>query len=265
MSSGGSFRLSNVAGFNATKYGGDINILSYGRFSFFSGCEFTKSAFSINNMGMGEIVFSYPNQSCHILSFNHYGVATTSRVYTSVTVTSNNVLSIDTLNNGGTNCIVYLGCSSGGSATISNCFLNSGASTSPRYYASAHMSGTSLSPIKIKNLSIQPYTYTWLYYFDIDNLTWTPGDGIVYNLLNGTSYTVISNFTSQYSGIYIGSNGACVSKTNTLLNYTVGANTSIYIAPTGTATSMTVNSNGRIEVMSGGNLNVADVGVKGSD
>ena len=83
---------------------------------------------------------------------------------------------------------------------------------------------------------------------------WTPGDGVV------NIWSASVSFTSKYSGVYLGSNGASVKNTKKFDSETVGNGASAYIAKGGVAGGLTVASGGRVNVWSGGTAKNTTVG-----
>ena len=76
---------------------------------------------------------------------------------------------------------------------------------------------------------------------------WTPGDGVV------NIWSASVSFTSKYSGVYVGSNGAFVSSnTKELVSETLGSGASAYVMKGGVASGLEIASGGRVIVWNGG-------------
>lgn len=86
-------------------------------------------------------------------------------------------------------------------------------------------------------------------------VSWTPGNGVV-NIWGASV-----KFTSKYSGIYLGSNGAFVSNSKEIVSETLGENGSAYVAKGGLASDLEVASGGKLFVWNGGKAVQAQVGI----
>ncbi len=75
---------------------------------------------------------------------------------------------------------------------------------------------------------------------------WTPGDGVV------NIWSASVSFTSKYSGVYLGSNGAFVSNTKELVSETLKKGASAYVTKGGVASGLEIASGGSVYVWNGG-------------
>ena len=84
---------------------------------------------------------------------------------------------------------------------------------------------------------------------------WTPGDGVV------NIWSASVSFTSKYSGVYLGSNGAFVSNTKELVSETLKLGASAYVAKGGVASGLEIASGGSVYVWNGGKAVQTKVGL----
>lgn len=106
----------------------------------------------------------------------------------------------------------------------------------------------------VKGLTIGSGTSVALY-GTATKVSWTPGNGTV------NIWTASVKFTSKYSGVYLGSNGAFVSNSKELVSETLGENGSAYVAKGGLASDLEVASGGKLFVWNGGKAVQAQVGI----
>jgi autotransporter passenger strand-loop-strand repeat protein len=84
---------------------------------------------------------------------------------------------------------------------------------------------------------------------------WTPGDGVV------NIWSASVSFTSKYSGVYVGSDGAFVSNTKELVSETLKKGVSAYVAKSGVASGLEITSGGSVFVWKGGKALQTKVGI----
>ena len=109
----------------------------------------------------------------------------------------------------------------------------------------------------IKGLTIGSGTSIGLFYgCSATKVKWTPGNGVV----NISSEAKIS-FTSKYSGVYVGSNGASVSQDQKLVSVTLKKGDSAYVAKGGVASGLEIASGGSVFIWNGGKALQTQVGI----
>ncbi len=84
---------------------------------------------------------------------------------------------------------------------------------------------------------------------------WTPGDGVV------NIWSASVSFTSKYSGVYVGSNGAFVSQSKELVSRKVEKGTSAYVAKGGVASGLDIASGGSVFIWNGGKALQTQIGI----
>jgi len=109
----------------------------------------------------------------------------------------------------------------------------------------------------VKGLTIGSGTSIGLFYgCSATKVKWTPGNGVV----NISSEAKIS-FTSKYSSVYLGSDGAFVNNSKELVSETLKLGASAYVAKGGVASGLEIASGGSVYVWNGGKALQTQVGI----